>query len=473
MSLSPPLPATIKPTHHWLGLLLLALPMTILLLTLALSIWQWGWTMGRQTTLALFAWLALLFQWVYGSNRLLQILASLWNTRQSLLSRRLSNRFVPVDSPKIQPISIILWSHNAAEDLVTALKALLALNYPDYEIIVINDGSTDNTLEWLGNEFQLQAVNRAVRRSLPTSDINSIYLSLQHPILTVVDKSYSGRADSLNIGLNIARAPLVCITEPDYVLARDGLLLLAKSFIEQPTITVMSTSLGEMQYENLNPSTLDLASIERKRLFHTSYWKRDTLGFVSTISNTVRLIRKAELLKIGGFVENQTDLSLILRLISHLISQRRAYRICFSPNITYWQREEYREPAAGRYRQWQRNLLESLASNWSTLTSSPTHFKSLMAPLLEGITPLLEGLGLVVILLAVATQAVPSQFLIGYLLSIIAWGLLESLLSIAADELSLRYQHSFSELLSLIISAVVDAVIYRPLSSFWRLGGIF
>ena len=121
--------------------------------------------------------------------------------------------------------------------LAETIKSLLALNYPDYEVIIINDGSTDNTLEVLETEFGLQPLNRVIRRSLLTGPISAIFTSPKYPILTVVEKPRAGRADSLNIGINLAKAPLVCIIEPDYILARDALLLLAKPFIEQPGIT--------------------------------------------------------------------------------------------------------------------------------------------------------------------------------------------------------------------------------------------
>src|SRR2546427_8378967 len=84
------------------------------------------------------------------------------------------------------PISMIVPAYNEARNIVETVRSLLAVNYGQFEVVVVNDGSTDGTLERLISTFELKRTDRSYRRTLPTRPVRGIYASLRHPNLSVV-----------------------------------------------------------------------------------------------------------------------------------------------------------------------------------------------------------------------------------------------------------------------------------------------
>ncbi len=464
-------------SNKLLVLVLLASPLLLLLaftvyylLTLG-EIWQ-----SLTSALALFVAFLLTHQIIISSIKIIQIFLSLMTTRRNVISRRFNSRFALVDSPKTQPVSILLWAHNQGNGLDETIKSLLALNYPDFEIIIINDGSNDSTIEVLETEFGLQPLNRVFRRSLQTSPITAIYTSPKYPIITVVEKPYTGRADSLNIGINLAKAPLICIVEPNHLLTRDALLLLAKPFIEQPNTTIMTAGLGEARV-NIEEISLteNLNIVEKKYLFHSSFILRDSFCLVSASSNAVRLLRKTELIEIGGFSSNEiSDLTISLKLQKLLGSKNRNYRLVYIPEILCWENNIFGNPNANLlHRNWQKTVLTSTTNNVNLLLQKPTKklFWAYLLLIFETISPILILLSIILSPIAYLLGAISIELLILYFISFITFSFLESLLGIIADEFSLRYQHSLAEVVNLVLSSLVESLGYKQLMNFWRTVG--
>jgi cellulose synthase/poly-beta-1,6-N-acetylglucosamine synthase-like glycosyltransferase len=430
------------------------------------------------SSLAIFVSILLAYQIFSSLLHLIQIVCSLKNTRRNVISRRINSRFALVDSPKTQPVSIILWANNQGDSLSETIKSLLALNYPDYEIIIVNDGSTDSTLEVLETEFGLQPLNRVFRRALKTSSITATYTSPKYPIISVIEKPFTGRVDSLNIGINLAKAPLVCVIEPNHLLTRDALLLLAKPFIENPINTIMTAGLGETRV-NLEEFSLkeSLNVVEKKYLFHSSFFSRDAFCLITSSSNAVRLIRKEELVEIGGFSATEfSDLSLSLKLQQLLSSKNRSYKLNFIPEILCWE-NNLSEPVSifSLYSKWQLHTLLATVSNIKLLFQSPakSHFWTFFLLLLENLSPILFLLGLLLFPISSLVGAVSLELTVIFFISFVTFSFLESLMGIIADEFSLRYQHTLAEIVNLILASLVESLFYRPTTNFWRLLGAF
>lgn len=430
------------------------------------------------SSLAIFTVLLLVYKILVSLTRLAQMLFSLNNTRRNVVSRRINSRFTLVDSPKTQPVSIVLWANNQGYSLAETVKSLLSLNYPDYEIIIINDGSTDSTLEVLETEFGLQPLNRIFRRTLKTSPITASYTSPKYPIISVIEKPFTGRADSINIGINLAKAPLICVIEPNHLLTRDALLLLAKPFIEQPANTLMTAGLGEAR-SNLEEFSLSesLNVVEKKHLFHSSFLSREAFCLITGSSNAVRLIRKAELVEIGGFSPTESsDLSISLKLQKLLLSKGRVYQLNYIPEILCWENYLIEPPSVSiLHSKWQGDILLSTASNIRLLFQSPTnsHFWAYFLLVIENISPLLSLLGLILFPLSYIFGAISLEFMLIYFIAFITFSFLESLMGIIADEFSLRYQHTLAEVVNLILASLIESLFYKPTTNFWRILGAF
>jgi len=126
--------------------------------------------------------------------------------------------------PLVKPISIIAPAYNEENSIVESARSLLSLEYPQYEVIVVNDGSKDKTLQKLIKAFDLKKTKWVFRKSVDTKPIKGIYKSLSNPKLIVIDKINGKKADALNAGLNISHYPLFCGIDGDSILEKAALL---------------------------------------------------------------------------------------------------------------------------------------------------------------------------------------------------------------------------------------------------------
>jgi cellulose synthase/poly-beta-1,6-N-acetylglucosamine synthase-like glycosyltransferase len=141
-------------------------------------------------------------------------------------------------SPLAKPISIIAPAYNEENSIVESVRNLLSLEYPQYEVIVVNDGSTDATLKKLIEAFSLKKTQWVFRKVVDHKPVRGIYVCPANPKLIVVDKLNGKKADAMNAGLNIAHYPLFCAVDSDCLVDRDCLLKVVRPFLEDPERTV-------------------------------------------------------------------------------------------------------------------------------------------------------------------------------------------------------------------------------------------
>ena len=147
-------------------------------------------------------------------------------TSASLLWERFADR--------APPISVLAPAFNEEVTIVESVNSLLALHYPKFEVVVINDGSKDGTLARLVDHFRLKPVDRYYDETVAHAPIRGLYASERLPNLLVIDKENGGKSDALNAGINVARTPLFCSIDADSILESDALLRAVRPFIERP-----------------------------------------------------------------------------------------------------------------------------------------------------------------------------------------------------------------------------------------------
>ena len=140
---------------------------------------------------------------------------------EDVLARSLTSSAVP-------RVSILVPAHNESVSIVDSLRSLLTLQYPYYEVVLVNDGSTDDTMQRLHDAYDLYEVPPAVMRRLRTEHVKAYYRSRTWSKLLVVDKQNGGKADSLNVALDAARFPYVLACDADTLIEPDALLRLAR-----------------------------------------------------------------------------------------------------------------------------------------------------------------------------------------------------------------------------------------------------
>jgi cellulose synthase/poly-beta-1,6-N-acetylglucosamine synthase-like glycosyltransferase len=168
-------------------------------------------------------WVILLYFFLLSSFYGLLLMSAVLDIRPHLQKERGENRRRLLKSEIAPRITLLAPAYNEAKTIAESLRALLGIQYPNLEVIVINDGSKDETLGVLHDQFGLSAVHPIYRQQLHTKPVRALYRSTIHPNLVVVDKENGGKADSLNAGLNIAANELVCAIDADTLIEPDAL----------------------------------------------------------------------------------------------------------------------------------------------------------------------------------------------------------------------------------------------------------
>ena len=265
-----------------------------------------------------------------------------------LHSRRLAfgGYDVILRSPLTLPISVLMPAHNEEATIVEAVNSLRLLEYGEYEIVVIDDGSTDATLPRLIEAFALERVERPLRLTVACERVRGIYASRQVPNLTVLTKANGGKADALNAGLNAARYPLYCAIDADAILARDALLRVVKPFMERPRETLASSGIvrvangclvldGRVVRVEMPPRMLPrMQVVEYLRAFLGTRTAWSRLQSLFVISGAFGVFKKDAVLEVGGYRRDTVgeDMDLVLRLHRRAREKREPYRIVFIPD---------------------------------------------------------------------------------------------------------------------------------------------
>ena len=394
-----------------------------------------------------------------------------------------------VTSGAAPPVALIVPAFNEERSCVESVRALLTLNYPEYEVLVVNDGSTDRTLDVLTEAFGLATAMRLPSAELPTQPLRRILRSAQHPNLWVVDKENGGKSDALNAGLNICRAPLFCTIDADSILEPDALLRATRPFLEDDRMVAVggivrivngsTVDRGRVRTVRLSPNLLArLQVVEYLRAFLSARVAWSELNASLIVSGAFGLFRRDIVVQAGGYSTGTVgeDMELVVRLHRTCRDRGMVPRVVFVPDPVAW--TECPETLAGLARQrnrWQRGLLESLTTHIRMFGNPRYGTVGLLAYpyflLLEGLGPLIEIAGYVAFAITLAAGLWSPAFVASFLLLAILVGIALSAAAVALEELTFRRYPRWVDLLRLFSAAVVENLGYRQLNQWWRLQG--
>jgi cellulose synthase/poly-beta-1,6-N-acetylglucosamine synthase-like glycosyltransferase len=388
------------------------------------------------------------------------------------------------------PISLVVPAYNESKSIVTSVKALLQLEYADFEVIVVNDGSTDDTLEKLIEAFQLYPYPEAYRVQVPCRTIRATYRSVRYRNLRVVNKENGGcKADASNAGINICRYPLVAIVDADGVLERNSLTRAVRPFLENPDTVAAGGAVriangcrlrdGFLEEVGLPRNYLALVQVVeylRSFLFGRMGW--EPLGAVLIVSGAFGVFRRTTLIEVGGFDPQAIgeDMELVVRIHRKLKQQGRRYHIGFIPDPVCWTDAPERLKDLGSQRaRWHHGLGQALMLNkWLILNPRGGAVSWLAVPfyvLFELLGPLVEAVGLVVFVAAALLGVIAWPEAGVFMLLALSLGLLLSISAIMLEEFSFPMYRKPRELALLYAAAVLENFGYRQLTVWWRLKG--
>lgn len=388
------------------------------------------------------------------------------------------------------PISLLVPAYNEERSIATSLASLLRLHYHEYEVIVVNDGSTDRTLDVLTRTFHLVPFPEPTRLQLDTRPLRHIFRSTVHPNLYVIDKDNGGKADALNAGINLAHYPLCCAIDADSVLQPDSLLRIAQPFLENPlTIAAGGTCRpangcdirhGVLTRIGLPRNPLALIQIvEYLRAFFFGRLGWSTSNAILIISGAFGLFKKEALLRIGGYRPDTVgeDMDLVVRLHRHYRTERIPYAITFVPDPICWTEapEDLTTLRHQRIR-WQRGLGDSLMDNLGLLCHRRGGTVGWIAfpffLFFEWFGPFIELFGYLVLFLGALSGVISWHAWFAFTGFALACGMLLSTSAVFLEEWSFRSYQRVSHLLLLIIAAMAENLGYRQLMTWWRFVGI-
>jgi cellulose synthase/poly-beta-1,6-N-acetylglucosamine synthase-like glycosyltransferase len=387
-------------------------------------------------------------------------------------------------------ISLLAPAYNEETTIAGSIRSLLQVTYAEYEVIVVNDGSKDRTLEVLIGEFSLTLFPEVYQMRIPTKAIRGVYRSHQYPNLRVVDKENGGKADALNVGVNLSKYALFCSLDADSIVQRDGLQRIVQPFLHDPTTVACGGTIriangcevsgGFLVKVGLPTNWIARFQIvEYIRAFFFGRLGWSPMNAMLIISGAFGLFRKDVVLTVGGYRTETIgeDMELVVRMHRLLRESRTPYRITFVPDPICWTEapEDLCTLRNQRIR-WQRGLCESLFLNRELLfhpRGGAVGWLSFpFAILFECLSPVIVVIGYVSLIVCFALRLISLEAVTAFLLADVGLGMVVSVSALLLEELSFHIYPKPAHALLLFAVAVVENVGYRQLNSIWRLIGL-
>jgi len=248
-----------------------------------------------------------------------------------------------------KPISIIVPAYNEENGIVESIKSLLQLEYPDFQLFIVNDGSKDNSLQKLFENFAIRQVSFTPFYKLKSQPIRSVFMSSEDPNLIVIDKVNCGKADAIDAGINLAKSPLITVIYADSVLARACLLIIVRPFMEDENVIAVGGTIriangcnilhGNIVEVGLSKSWLTrFQVVEYLRVFLFGRNGFDVLNGILIISGVFSCFSRDALLKVDGYRAGciREDMEIIVRMHRKLRKENPELRITLIPDPVCW-----------------------------------------------------------------------------------------------------------------------------------------
>nr|WP_306672534.1 glycosyltransferase family 2 protein [Geothrix fuzhouensis] len=417
------------------------------------------------------------------------ILRAFFSIRRYLDAVGIDRLDTAFETSHYKPITLVCPVHNEEAGAVASINSLISLRYPEFQVVVVNDGSTDATLARLLKAFKLQPSQRVLRELLPTQEVRGIYESAYVPNLVVVDKANGGKADALNCGINLARYPLVCCMDGDSLLENDALLRIARPFTDRPDMVASGGVVRPLNGCKVTPMGIRgiylpgswlarFQIVEYLRAFLFTRVGLASLDSMFIVSGAFGVFRKDVVVAAGGF-ETATigeDFELVVRLHRCLREWKRPHHITLVPDPVCWTEvpEDFR--GLGRQRnRWQRGLLETLWRHRS-MCFNPKYgriglFSMPYFIFFEALAPIIEVSGYLLFAVSLLTHSVSGTFALLFFYVALLLGVLNSVVAVVLQEISGHRYQGLKAFGLLLFAAVAENFGYRQLTVWWRLKG--
>jgi len=401
--------------------------------------------------------------------------------------------------PRMLPsVSIIAPAYNEEKTIIESANSLLNLKYPEYELVVVNDGSQDGTLNTLITYYDLKRSEYHFLERLKTAPVRAIYLNPLYPRLVVIDKDNGGKADSLNAGINIASKEYYCGIDADSLLEPDSLLKLAALTLDYG---VETPGLGGNVFP-INGCDIDRGKLTRIALPQNNLARLQTIEYLRAfmcgrlgwaqinslliISGAFGLFRKERVLAIGGYLTSNErygrdtvgeDMELVVRIARFLREKKQKFRISYAYNANCWTEVPEDIKTLKRQRdRWHRGLIDIMFFHRKLVFNPAFGRMGLVGMpyflIFEMIGPLFEIQGYIMVGLAALFGLMSVKLALLLFLSTILMGIMISMASVLIAERQIFY-FNYRDTLRMFVMAFLENFGPRQIFSMWRVFGFF
>ncbi len=407
------------------------------------------------------------------------------------------NRFVNYQAllalENVPRVSLIAPAYNEGRTIEENVKSLLAINYNNYDVIVVNDGSKDNSMEVLIAGFQLVRSEITYVSYIPTKQVRGIYISTNpaYSKLVVIDKENGGKADALNTGINHSQNPyLVCI-DVDCIMDKDVLLKLAKPYMEASDSRVIATG-GVVRIANScvikAGKLVDVKApdnflarvqvIEYLRAFILGRMAWSKMDGLLIISGAFGMFDRDIAMKCGGYSTSTVgeDMELIVRMRRYMIDQGLPYKVQYIPDPLCWTEAPESFKILGKQRsRWMRGTIETLWTHRKMLFNPKYKILGLLSfPywfFFEYLAPLVEFTGLIITFILIYLGIVNWEYFVLFIILVYVFAVFFSMLALYAEESTFKRYHRIQDLVKLAGVALIEPLYFHPFTVYASLKG--
>jgi len=409
---------------------------------------------------------------------------SVGETREYIRKSSFTDYSIMAVSEKTPSVSILAPAYNEGSTITENVRSLLSVHYNNLELIVINDGSKDDSLEKLIEAYELEKVPHWAIQHINTRPIRGLYKS-KNPVykkLTVVDKENGGKADALNVGINIASHKYIVCIDVDCILEQDAMLKLVKPFLEQREVRVIAAGgvvrianscevkQGKITKINLPEQFLPrVQTLEYIRAFLLGRMAWSRMNGLLLISGAFGAFDREIVIKAGGYNHKTVgeDMELVVRMRRYMEEQKQPYLVAYIPDPLCWTEAPATYRILGRQRnRWTRGTIETLKIHRKMFFNPRYGVLGMLSYpywfFFEFLAPLIEFAGFISVLVMALLGLIDWPFFFALLAFVYSFVFLYSTFAILMEVLTYNQYKKHRDIFKLIGTALLEPVLFHP-----------
>ncbi|MES2701256.1 MAG: glycosyltransferase [Bacteroidota bacterium] len=411
-------------------------------------------------------------------------IASIGEARKYMYRNAFTDFRLLVSSPHAPSVSILAPAYNEGANITENVRSLLSLYYSNLEVIIINDGSKDDTLQKMIDAYQLEKIDYHVQYRIHSKEVRGVYKSRKavYKKLVVVDKVNGGKADALNVGINVSSKDYIVCIDVDCILEQDSLLKMMKPFLEESGSKVIASG-GVVRIAN----SCEIKDGRLEKIFlPANYWARmQSLEYIRAfiigrmawaringlllISGAFGAFDKQVAIDAGGYDHGTVgeDMELVMRMRRHMEEMKLPYKVTYIPDPLCWTEAPTNSKILGRQRnRWTRGSIETLKIHKTLFFNPRYHVMGMISYpfwfFFEMLAPLIEFFGMIVFLIMSLLGMINWHSFLALLAFIVSFGYLYSAFAAYMEVLTFNMYRRRSEMARLLLTALTEPFYFHP-----------